>query len=807
MNNPKDIIVILKQNEDSFDSTIKTEQLDDEINYWISYLKEKIQKRLYKRALKEICTRQLTEKYKVCPRGWEIIILSIKTKLKIIKNKIKKHNLNPKEKQKPKLYQINQCKKFFEAIQEDFNELFSNKESENIQLINNLNMTDELILCYAQYIHLSSFFHKRIGNYIESLNYLILIIKFYKELNLIIKSPITLYYISICFISLSQLYISNEDYSSALEYLNIAAEISYKIILFQVDDIYNGVYNKINTITTYSNIHNKNEPKIKDLKLIKIFANIVVLFIFKGICYENFGNIKNAVRCYKQSLWFGSKFLKKNDDNLFISFIKNLNWKSNECNLAFDILVKKINDYEKINLLKTKVVVDDNKNKKIDYNKYYELSDKYRGLIKKLENLKIKEIDTVNRFAQKKNIKFPGSNRRAGEDKNIYLGNIKLLQAYLRSDFRSIILDMDKVKLFDLDYNLRERIQKKIYRINFEQVIQDKKEINKELVKKKSLKYFLQAQKQQKGKKTLFTPDNRVHRKKVQENKKYKSVPIIPSTPNSKNMNKKKNSGNINKNQNNKSNNIKNTLKEQTSFLNRTTFQQSSKQPKIFNLKNNKNKYFTIYNENNLNMKEIKSERKMNQFFNRNYLKKRDFIKHIEEKELKFQKIYLLSKRKPKPSIPRIDELSVKRSAYNSFNVMKTLVNLNSVNNEDNGSRLEEESKLNNGLCKSMGYKSLGSYLERRRNKKDKTKKEELIYNSDYEVEKNNKSLLNKLNEKLNIINEIQNKKCYDSLYYKMKNQKRLTHYKMYTSISPNKFGNNSVIPSSYYLKKKSQKI
>ena len=49
-------------------------------------------------------------------------------------------------------------------------------------------------------------------------------------------------------------------------------------------------------------------------------------------------------------------------------------------------------------------------------------------------------------------------------------------------------------------------------------------------------------------------------------------------------------------------------------------------------------KIFEIFKKNKKKM-EIISKRKLNSFFNKNYLKKRNYIKNIEDKELKFQKL------------------------------------------------------------------------------------------------------------------------------------------------------------------------
>ena len=568
MNNPKEIILSIQSNEDnSFDNN-EIKKLDEQLDYWISYLKGKLKKKLYKIALKEIDTRRLMEIYGICSRSWELTIISIKAKLKIIKNKITKYNFSIIENQKTKI-QINHCKKYFELIRDEFNILFDNNDIINKELIKNLDLIDELLLCYSQYIYISALFNRKIGNFIESFNYLILIINFYNETSLLIKSPNTLYYIEKVFIILCQILISNKDYLTALGYLNQVIEICFKIILFQTSDINNGVligdYNKLKYIRS-----NEIKSSIKDLKLKKIFLNIVILFFYKAICQENIGNIKKTLKCYKQCNWFSSKFLKDNDFKKFSSFIFNVKEKYVELNYIYDIFVKTINDYDKkIYLLKNRKIISkiNTNNIKIDYSKYYSSNSKYKELMKKINSMKIREIDTVSKFSQKKNIKCLNLHKREGKDKNIYLDNMRILEAYLRKDFQNIIIDMDKIKLFDLDYNTRERIQKNIYRINFEKIMNDKKKEKLEKAKRKSIKFWL-CKTIKINKKKSISPSPLLENKK-----KFYSMEIKSFTPKNKTMKIKshsniKDSINIQDNYNNSNDNKeicnKSTINEYT---------------------------------------------------------------------------------------------------------------------------------------------------------------------------------------------------------------------------------------------------
>jgi ABC-type multidrug transport system ATPase subunit len=60
------------------------------------------------------------------------------------------------------------------------------------------------------------------------------------------------------------------------------------------------------------------------------------------------------------------------------------------------------------------------------------------------------------------------------------MSNMRKLDAYLRSDFKDIIKDMNKITLFDFDYKTRGRIKKKLKKIYFEQ--------NQRLIRRNNMK-------------------------------------------------------------------------------------------------------------------------------------------------------------------------------------------------------------------------------------------------------------------------------------------------------------------------------
>ena len=82
----------------------------------------------------------------------------------------------------------------------------------------------------------------------------------------------------------------------------------------------------------------------------------------------------------------------------------------------------------------------------------------------KLENLKIKEIDTINLFESNNDNQTLSktATNKSIKEKNMYMSNIKLLEAYLSKDFRDLVSGMKTINIFDINNITRSKIQKVI---------------------------------------------------------------------------------------------------------------------------------------------------------------------------------------------------------------------------------------------------------------------------------------------------------------------------------------------------------
>ena len=398
-----------------------------DLNYWLLSLKEKMFNRAYKKAIRDITSAGLIDQYKTSEYGYKILIIYIQAKLKIIENKLLKYHITESEISK---HQINRCLYYFKNIP---NEIKSLSEFIPNDILNDrkyfdkiekrdylIEYTDNMVRCYFDYIYTMALFNFKINNYPKSISYLCLGLQLFKISQNYILSPHTLFKMEKCLILLSKLYIINEDYLNALPYLNDAIKICFKQIIFQVHDIFYGFF-----IGEKNDIKSRDKSdleKLKDSRMLRIILNITIIFLYIGICYENMSQIKKATAFYKQCEWFTRIFLVKDNNAIYKLFFKLKKKSIDVCNII-DFLKEKIMVVDKIFKKKMEELLrEEEKKKNGGDNLAYDI--KFKGLVDKLEKLKIKEIDTVNKFDKSNNLKIlnkTSTNKTFREKKQIYV--------------------------------------------------------------------------------------------------------------------------------------------------------------------------------------------------------------------------------------------------------------------------------------------------------------------------------------------------------------------------------------------------
>ena len=785
----------VKEVMENINKTEKTKYLKE----WILRLKEQMHKRYYKKVIKKIDSAGLIYEFRNIPGGYKIIVLYVRAKLKIIENKIFKYNFSQEEKNKQK-YQISHCFTYVKSVKKELKELLNiisdnNKDYDNKYYydINKRNykieLLDDIIRCHFDYLYIISLFNYKIGNLVEAISYLCLFLNLYKETKLYILSTHTLYKISKSFLLLIKIFIENEDYNNASKYINIGIKVSFQQILFQVQELYYGVY-----VGGKNELNAKGKDAfllLKDSRIGRIILNLVLFFLYKGICKENLANIKKAVAFYKQCEWFSKIFIEKNNA-IFYRFVLNLKKNAIEVSDLIDFCKEKIQEYEIKFLLKKKE--DSNRYKKprrfsIQKTSFFDNS-KFKGLIQKLQGLRIKEIDTVNIFDRTKNIKTSNTTRREGKDKNTFLSNIRLLEAYLRNDFKQIVNNMDKIKLFDFDYKTRAIVQKHIYKLYYDQsqkatqknksVLEKQKqssilvnnynneEINNNNLKNANNSFFdsisdLETNRTKKNK-VINIRLNKCELSRIHSSKrKYYR--------NNDNININKNSSILFKKREISPKHNKLFKSTSTPSLLQSAFPQkplkiSFIQPKDIDKKIDKNKTVNLtkrYEKERDKLWHLEVQ-KSKEFFNLQYLKKRDYIKKLEDRELLFQKLLLKSKKTPIFSIQYFNKIMAHKNADNSFLKIESLVSNRLFNNEWKENIFDEDyreilanNKLEKTLLNSLDSKALYKYKMNKRKIAKREEKKQIMDDFVYKkkcnsIDLKNKSTLNDLNLKLDRI-------------------------------------------------------
>ena len=825
-----EIIVSIKKGDEKKENVkeikIKKREipLDEELNDWIISLKEKLYKRNYKKAIKAITSAGLISRFKAIPRGYKILSIFIQAKLKVIENKIFKYHLNSIDTMKHKS-QITKCFSYANNIQYEMeilieyistnNNLFDNDYYNNVDKRNyKIELFDEIIRCHFEYIYTMSLLHYKIGNFTEAVSLLSLFLTLYKKTIQFTLSTHTLYKISKCFLLLAKIYMANEDYKNALGFLKESGIISFKQILFQVEDIYQGVFigEDEKDLTVINREHLR---YLRDSRVKRAIINIVLLFLYQGICNENLSDIKKATSFYKQCEWFSRIFLLKKD-RIFYKLFFNLKRNAIDTSNNIDYLKGKIVIYEEKLLKKRNAEEEKEKDKKYSkrssnlYN-----TTKFKGLVKKLQGMKILEIDTDNKFERKRNIKSLSSGRREGTYKKMYLSNIRLLEAYLRKDFRNIVNNMDKINLFDLEYKTREKIQKTLHKIYFEEnqkSIRNKNKSTKTVIKRNSKINIIREEADGRSKVGDRTSSSFQSEQNLGLNKKRVSLNLFKYKFKNNNLHfldniiENKNDINKNNHENKKENKKENTYENNKICLSNKERTNPTISPKvchstssyhIFNSSTPTNLYKKIRSnsieirikDSPLIEKKIENQKKsgrrasliksqlkkkkkyriippeactLNEFFSFKYFKKRDYIKKLADRDLLFQKSILKSKNIPLISFQHYNKVLVQKNANDSFQKIESLVSSRFFSNDWKDNFTEEEfkeyltkNKLENALISSLDNKALLNYKLNLRKAEEKEEKKDLLDDSD----RYNKKFLN--------INE-DNKKTLEEINLKL---------------------------------------
>ena len=415
---------------------------------------------------------------------------------------------------------------------------------------------------------------------------------------------------------------------------------------------------------------------------------------------------------------------------------------------------------------------------------------KFKGLVDKLEKLKIKEIDTINKFDKNNNLKILNktSTNKTFREKNRYMSNIKLLEAYLSKDFRDLVNGMDKINIYDINNASRGKIQKAIeqmyYLENQKKIKDEKLSISQDNLNKKI--FTLKSQHINNSKNENDKEGNNRY-KKFKESLSDNKIKIM--------LNLSGNNFLKNHIENNtiKSNKSIYILDKETIKLNNTTRERNSLSSSNYGLLINNSlisdkkklmlntpKNNTFVDNSSSTPNKLKTT-KGHYFLNFGYLKKRNYIKKLEDRELKFQKCLIRTKKLPMPYIHYFSKGVSRIEADNSFLRIKSLVSNVNINSDWKEIMTQKDfrdtmvkSRLESALLLSLDNNALNKY-KTMTYKKEKEDFDEFAYEKSLRnVSKINKTALENITLKLNTIYENEQKYKNDQILKNMKIRKNI---------------------------------
>ena len=768
----------------------KYQDLKNQYNKFIIVLFEKMKKKQYKYVVNQIDMNLVNynDLYEI-----DILkFLKIESLLKIIIHKIKKYYIQPKKPKENYLYNSLYSNNIFKKRASFSNSLIKTIKKKNSQTTTDINYLIKYFISIESYysrvnLELKELIKKI--NYISEKNkvlYIEKIIQIYIKLcltkeyqNLIEnKIPMNFYFLSLSeriidtffvymiepktlklsekvLFKIIKLLIKNRDYENVEKYC-------YKIIKYCIKEcflIYQDDFDDMKYI------YNKNTENV-------IF-NLCIAIFYLGVCKENEGKIKNAIKYYcliesilKYLLIKSKKFLKfydliiliKNRNEEYLDTIKYLT-EQNEI-IINERLKKKI---EKENQL------SEQKRKE---NPYLILSPKMQKIEELINKVKIpKEVNLDYQFIPNQNI-----NKSANETninyKNYILSNLRLLNHYSSDDFKEIINSMEKINIIDLDYLIKGKVQRLLEKKNHQIYEYQNKKNDNYFPKKNNKKYpsFLRKSIINNSSKFLFRNKFENYGNSLTKNK-----------TNINSFNSYNNYFSYNSNSNSTNTSYFTNILSPKNMKKNTSCPNLLNKDKSNNEKINKNKIFNRYNNNILNKKKLKVEKfhinKKSFEYSNSFRNKKIYIDGLRDRETNFLKKLLQMKKYEKFEINDLDLMKTKREATKKFNYIKENVKLNPDDIKEILNKLLEDKLLFNKekANKNKNVKNINEGKEI--NKIKKNENNYSFYNKELSNEHNKKiidyidyeisDIIKVKKEKLNKIKEIQKFGICDKNYQK----------------------------------------
>ena len=250
-------------------------------------------------------------------------------------------------------------------------------------------------------------------------------------------SPESMYYASQILLFLSSMYISDNNFDSAKNYVIAVLKLSYKELEM-----------RIKTDLHYLIMLDESYTKEEKESIYNVFLNITIAFFHLGVCYEHEHELEKSYQAYQQAKWFG-KNTKMNKVSTFTDILYDIEERSRMRYELIEFFHK-----EEANLKDT----PPRKKKKQIYSYNEELKmKKFEKIQKFVEGMKLTEIDDDDKDLLNRVQGKPFSSKVGNITKTIHVLN------YLMSEqFRNVIDNMRNIEIHKPNKETERIIQKKI---------------------------------------------------------------------------------------------------------------------------------------------------------------------------------------------------------------------------------------------------------------------------------------------------------------------------------------------------------
>ena len=424
---------------------------------------ELYQKAQYKKLIKSINQKKKT--FSTSRNFWKINHLKIVSIIKILERKLLKYHNEPNISNIANSFKYleNEIISWINSLEDtlkdlDFMDDLSNLNNgpkelyfeEKIELL----ITFVLAQCY---LYARFCIHQQMLT--DCIGFLALGEKLIRTTSFFFISPESAHYSILIYTFLSSLFITDENYETAKNYINAVLKIAYKEFEVRLK----GDPRFLVNFDDYNKLEKEN--------LYEIIFSITIAFYHLGVCYEKECELEKSYQAYKQARWFGQQ-CKLNKVRAFTDMLFDL---EHRAQIRFELV-----DFfrrEEANISLTPVKEKKKPKAIYDEEEKERRYEKIEAFISKLPLTEIddEDVDLLNKVKGKplsKNINYI--------TKSVHVLN------YLMSDkFKNVIDKMKKIEINCLDKETKRTIQKRILFLkNTERMknikkMKDKQEIDK----------------------------------------------------------------------------------------------------------------------------------------------------------------------------------------------------------------------------------------------------------------------------------------------------------------------------------------